>query len=61
MTIQIKQVRSGIGRPARHKRTLKGLGLRRIGHTVEHDDNPSIRGMVNKVSHLVEVTETSAT
>jgi large subunit ribosomal protein L30 len=59
MTIQIKQVRSGIGRPARHKRTLEGLGLRRIGHTVEHEDVPSIRGMIDKISHLVEVTENS--
>ncbi|MEX1020580.1 MAG: 50S ribosomal protein L30 [Litorilinea sp.] len=55
--LQIKLVRSPIGRRQDQKDTVKALGLRRLHQTVEHDDNPVIRGMVNKVSHLLEVTE----
>jgi large subunit ribosomal protein L30 len=55
--IKITQVRSGIGRPLRQKRTLEALGLRRIRHTVEHTATPQILGMVNKVQHLVTVEE----
>ncbi|MEI6456334.1 MAG: 50S ribosomal protein L30 [bacterium] len=55
--IKITQVRSGIGRPARQKRTLEALGLRKIRHTVEHDATPQILGMVEKVKHLVNVEE----
>jgi len=51
--IKITQIRSGIGRPARQKRTLQALGLKRIRHTVEHEATPQIMGMVNKVLHLV--------
>ncbi|MCX6266027.1 MAG: 50S ribosomal protein L30 [Bacteroidetes bacterium] len=51
--IKITQVRSGIGRPLRQKRTLEALGLKRIRHTVEHEATPQILGMVNKVQHLV--------
>jgi large subunit ribosomal protein L30 len=54
--IRITQVRSGIGRTLRQKRTLEALGLKRIRHTVEHTATPQILGMVNKVQHLV-VTE----
>ena len=54
-TIKIKQVRSRIRCPKTQKRTLDALGLRKIGRVVEHDDNPAIRGMINKVKHLVEV------
>jgi len=50
--IKITQVRSGIGRPLRQKRTLQALGLKRIRHTVEHDATPQIMGMVGKVVHL---------
>ena len=53
--IKVTQVRSGIGRPLRQKRTLKALGLKRIRHTVEHDATPQIMGMVDKVHHLVTV------
>jgi len=53
--IKITQVRSGIGRPLRQKRTLVALGLKRIRHTVEHTATPQILGMVNKVQHLVTV------
>jgi large subunit ribosomal protein L30 len=51
--IKITQIRSGIGRPLRQKRTLEALGLKRIRHTVEHEATPQILGMVNKVKHLV--------
>ncbi len=55
--IQIKQVKSRINRPLRQKRTLDSLGLRKLNHKVIKEDTPSIRGMVNAVRHLVEVTE----
>lgn len=55
--IKIKQVRSAIDRPARQKKTLLALGLRKMHQTVEHEATPQIMGMVNKVSHLVEVSE----
>lgn len=49
-----------VGRPADQKGTVRALGLKRIGHTVEKEDRPEIRGMVFKVKHLVEVEEVSA-
>mgnify|MGYP000999967448 CR=1 FL=1 len=49
--------RSTISRPKDQRATVRSLGLRKIGQTVEHEDNPVIRGMISKVSHLVEVTE----
>ena len=55
--IAIKQVRSGIGTPEKHRLIIKVLGLRRIGHTVFRVDTPEIRGMVWKIKHLVEVSE----
>lgn len=55
--IKITQVRSGIGRPLRQKRTLEALGLKKIRHAVEHEATPQILGMVNKVKHLVTVEE----
>ncbi len=54
-TIKITQTRSAIGRLPKHKATLLGLGLRRIGHTVERGDTPAVRGMVNAVSFMVKV------
>ena len=56
-TLRITQVRSAIGKKYDQERTLKALGLGRIGKTVEQVDNPSIRGMLFKVKHLVEVEE----
>ncbi|HPF11395.1 MAG TPA: 50S ribosomal protein L30 [Flavobacteriaceae bacterium] len=53
--IIITKVRSDIKRPETQKRTLRALGLRKIGQTVEHEDTPNILGMVKKVSHLVSV------
>lgn len=55
--IQIKQVVSRINRPARQKRTLDALGLRKLNHSVIKEATPSVLGMVKVVSHLVEVTE----
>lgn len=55
--LRIKQVRSAIGRIEKQKKTLKALGLKRIRDVVEQEDKPEIRGMVDKVSHLVEVEE----
>jgi large subunit ribosomal protein L30 len=53
--IKVKQVRSAINRPARQKKTLQALGLKKLNQVVEHEDNPAILGMVAKVSHMVEV------
>ena len=53
----VKQVRSKINCPLDQKRTLEALGLRKMGQVVEHDANPAILGMVNKVKHLVSVEE----
>ena len=55
--IAIKQVRSRIGRPGKHRRTLEALGLRRHQQTVIHNDTPTIRGMINQIPHLVAVTD----
>ena len=48
--------RSQIGHPKKMRLVLKGLGLRRIGHTVSRPDTPQVRGLVNKVRHLIEVS-----
>lgn len=53
--ITVKQTRSSNGRLASHKACLVGLGLRRIGHTVQLEDTPSVRGMINKVYYMVQV------
>ncbi|MDI6716488.1 MAG: 50S ribosomal protein L30 [Actinomycetota bacterium] len=55
--LKIKQIRSAIGRSEKQKKTLKALGLKRIRHVVEQDDRPEIRGMIQRVAHLVEVEE----
>ena len=54
--IIIKQIKSRINCPAVQKRTLDALGLKKMNHTVVKEDTPSVMGMVNKVRHLVEVT-----
>lgn len=54
-TVIIKQVKSGIDRPERQKRTLKALGLRKLNHSVEKEATPQIMGMVRTVQHLVIV------
>ncbi len=55
--IKIKQIKSKIGAPVDQKRTLLALGLHKISQEVEVEDNPSIRGMIRKVHHLVTVVE----
>jgi len=56
-TIIVKQIGSPIRRPAKQRKTLIGLGLNKMHKTRELDDTPSIRGMVNKISHMVEIVE----
>jgi large subunit ribosomal protein L30 len=56
-TIVVKQIRSAARRPAVQTATLKGLGLNKMNRTRELEDTPSIRGMVNSISHLVEIIE----
>ncbi|MFW5753249.1 MAG: 50S ribosomal protein L30 [Marinilabilia sp.] len=53
--IKVTQVKSRIKSPKTQKRTLDALGLRKLNRTVEHEDNPVIRGMIEKVKHLVSV------
>lgn len=55
--LRITLVRSPIGFTDRQKRTVRALGLRRVNQVVEQDDTPVIRGMINKISHLVKVEE----
>ena len=55
--IKVTWVKSAIGYSVRQKNTVRALGLRRLGQTVEHEDTPVIRGMIDKVSHLVKVEE----
>ena len=56
-TIKVTQTKSSIGRLPKHKATLRGLGRRKINHTVELEDTPCIRGMINKVYYMVKVEE----
>jgi large subunit ribosomal protein L30 len=53
--VRITQRRSRNGANGAQRDTLRSLGLRRIGHSVEHEDTPQVRGMVHRVRHLVEV------
>lgn len=53
--IQVTQIKSKIGRLKKHQQCLKGLGLRRIGHSVEVEDTPANRGMIAKISYMVKV------
>lgn len=57
--LKVTQVRSVIGRPEKQRKIIKGLGLRRMKHSVVVDNTPSFRGMVKKVLHLVTVEEVS--
>ncbi len=57
--LKVTQTRSLIGRPKPQRDTVRSLGLKRIGHTVVKEDRPEIRGMLFKVSHLVQVEEVS--
>jgi large subunit ribosomal protein L30 len=55
--VKIKQIRSKIKRPARQKKTLTALGIRKMHQVVEHEATPQIMGMIAKVKHLLEVEE----
>ncbi len=54
-TIHVTYRKSAIGYPSDQKATITALGLKKLHHTVEHDDSPAVRGMVDKVRHLVSV------
>lgn len=56
-SIKVKQIRSGIGFPEPQKRTLRALGLEKLGRVRTLPDTPSVRGMVAKIPHLVEIVE----
>jgi len=55
--MQLKWVRSAIQAPVKHKLVIKGLGFTRLNQVIEREDTPSIRGMVAKVPHLVEIVK----
>jgi len=57
--LRITWIKSGIGYPQDQKRTLKALGFHRLNQSVTQDDRPSVRGMINKVKHLIRVEEAS--
>ncbi len=56
-TIKVTLVKSKFGRLPKHRACVKGLGLKRLRHTVMLEDNPCIRGMINKISYLLKVEE----
>jgi large subunit ribosomal protein L30 len=56
-TIKVTQTKSVHGRLKNHRACIAGLGLRRIGHTVEVEDTPSVRGMINKVNYMIRIEE----
>jgi len=56
-TLRITLVKSMIGRPEKHRKVLRGMGLTKMNRTVELEDTPAVRGMVQKVSHLVTAEE----
>jgi large subunit ribosomal protein L30 len=55
--VRITQVKSKIGQSERHRGTLRALGLRKVGRSVEHEESPVLAGMLRKVCHLVKVEE----
>ena len=55
--IKIKLVKSPIGRPEVHRKTIEALGLRKIGQVVEKNDTPQIRGMIHQVDYMVEILD----
>ena len=55
--VKIKLVKSPIGKPENHKRTVKALGSSKVGQVVEKNDTPQIRGMINHISHMVELID----
>ncbi len=59
-TLKITLKRSMVGRPEKHRKTVRSLGLRKLNKTVVLKDTPSVRGMVRKVSHMLEIEENSS-
>jgi large subunit ribosomal protein L30 len=57
--LKITLVRSMIGRPEKHRKVLRGMGLRKLNRSVILEDSPSVRGMIHKVSHLVQAEEST--
>jgi large subunit ribosomal protein L30 len=55
--VKVTQVRSALDRGRKQRGTIRALGLKRLGHSVVHEDRPEIRGMINAVSHLVIIEE----
>jgi large subunit ribosomal protein L30 len=55
--LKVTQVRSALSRGSKQRGTIRALGLKRLGHSVVHEDRPEIRGMIRAVEHLVEVEE----
>jgi large subunit ribosomal protein L30 len=55
--LKITLIKSGIARPGKHKAVLLGLGLKKLNHSVVRIDSPQLQGMINKVSHLIQVEE----
>lgn len=58
-TVKITLVKSMIGRPEKHRKVLRGMGLTKVNKTVELTDTPAVRGMIHAVSHLVKTEETT--
>ncbi len=58
-SLKVTQIKSVIGRHFKQKRTMEALGLRKLSQSVTHSDTPQIRGMINKVQHLVKIEEVS--
>jgi large subunit ribosomal protein L30 len=56
-SLSIKLKRSLIGKPEKQRKIVRALGLRRMNHEVLHEDTPSIRGMINKISHMLDVSD----
>ena len=56
-TLKVRQTGSSIRRPKNQRQTLVGLGLGKVGRVRELEDTPSVRGMINKISHMVEIVE----
>jgi large subunit ribosomal protein L30 len=55
--LKVTLIKSEIGRPEKHRKVLRGIGLKKLNRTVELENTPSIRGMISKVSHLVNIEE----
>lgn len=55
--LHVTLIKSTIGKPKKHRDIVAGLGLKRLNHSVEHADTPEIRGMISKISHMLNVAQ----